>query len=345
MTGVWAALAGASDVDARSRAALASRWASCGGVLVATCHRVELYGTAGGPPGDAPRLVRGEAAVAHLLAVGAGLDSAVPAETEVLGQVRQAILRARLTGAVDPVLDRLFDTAIRVGRLARAARPRLAPSLADQAIGWLHGMRTLDRRDVLVVGSGTMGRSLARAASQKGAYVTVAGRDSLGAAALAAPRSAGVAVALRGPWPELEAVEVPLPPIADVSSPPAVSVSIRARASAFLGIDDLYRRPGRTTEWAAAAQRLVRESTGGYLAWLDARASAATMRGLREAVEGRRRARLARALRRMPDLDERERRLVEQLSVQLAADFVDLPLRNIAGDEKAAAAARILFSL
>src|SRR4051812_42877121 len=94
-------------------------------VLLSTCNRVEVYAAAeAGPPDagavagslarfhDMPRATldghlvarRDEAAVGHLFRVAAGLESLVPGEGQVLGQVKDAYRLASECGAVGPIL-------------------------------------------------------------------------------------------------------------------------------------------------------------------------------------------------------------------------------------------------
>ena len=97
---------------------------------LSTCNRTELYlvgGDAGQRGLDALAAVgrldeqqlravvyrlSDEAAALHLFRVAAGLDSMVPGEGEILGQVRTAYE----AGATGPVLDRLFRQALHAGK-------------------------------------------------------------------------------------------------------------------------------------------------------------------------------------------------------------------------------------
>src|SRR5581483_1514525 len=84
-----------SPEEAESLAAeLAGRGAEA--VCLSTCNRTELY------------RLEDEAAATHLFRVAAGLDSMVPGEGEILGQVRAAYERGR----PGPLVDRLFRQAI-----------------------------------------------------------------------------------------------------------------------------------------------------------------------------------------------------------------------------------------
>ena len=87
-----------------------------------------------------------------------------------------------------------------------------------------------------------------------------------------ASRATGVAVALGGPWSELELVAGSnLPPIADISAPQAVPDSVRRRMNgSFLGIDDLYRRGGPFPgAYIEDAERLVALKAAEFIAWLE----------------------------------------------------------------------------
>jgi glutamyl-tRNA reductase len=266
--------------------------------------------------------------------------------------VRDALVEARRQG-VDPRVARLFDSAIAVGRAARARHLPGRDSLAQRAVDWLAARATLPGRPVLVVGTGVMGGALAAAAAAAGGLVTVASRRperaalDLLAAARRAPDVAAVAVALRGEWAELAPARR-LPPLADLSAPPAVPSGVREALGAdFLGIDQLWRHAPGEAAWMAAAQVVVEEAVREYAGWLSGRASVPTLVALRERAEARRRSRVERLLRRLPDLDDRARRLVETMSRQLVTDLLHEPVTALRADVDGSQgeAARRLFGL
>ena len=98
-------------------------------------------------------------AVRHLFRVAAGLESMLLGEAEILGQVREAYLRAHECHATGPVLNRLFQGALEIGKRVRAetelgTRPMGVASagikLAERIFGKLEG------RTALVLGAGTI---------------------------------------------------------------------------------------------------------------------------------------------------------------------------------------------
>ena len=98
-------------------------------------------------------------AVRHLFRVSAGLESMLLGEAEILGQVREAYLRAHEGHVTGPVLNRLFQAALEIGKRVRAetelgTRPMGVASagikLAERIFGKLH------ERTALVLGAGTI---------------------------------------------------------------------------------------------------------------------------------------------------------------------------------------------
>jgi glutamyl-tRNA reductase len=150
-------------------------------MVLSTCNRVEVYAVVeafhgglsvigqvlsdhcGLPLGDLTKYayVRyAEAAVEHLFAVTAGLDSAVIGEAQVLGQVRRAYATAEANHTVGRTLHELAQRALSVGKrvhsetgidAAGASVVSVALGMADSRLDGLAG------RSAAVVGAGAMG--------------------------------------------------------------------------------------------------------------------------------------------------------------------------------------------
>ncbi len=150
-------------------------------VVLSTCNRSELYGVPGDGSGvvteameafltDYHRVSRselngklyrsmGSEAVRHLYRVTSGLDSMMLGEAEILGQVKTAYGQALDHGSTGPVLNRVFQGALEVGKRVRAetevaARPMSVAlagvKLAERVFGNLKG------HTALIVGAGSV---------------------------------------------------------------------------------------------------------------------------------------------------------------------------------------------
>jgi len=122
----------------------------------------------------------GDDVAQHLCRVAAGLDSLVLGETEILGQVGDALEAGKAGGTVGPGLSLLFRTAITAGRRARTetaigANPATASSMAlALAEGVLGDLR---EKRVLVVGAGRIGlQSLKALAGRRVAQTAIVNR-------------------------------------------------------------------------------------------------------------------------------------------------------------------------
>ena len=130
---------------------------------------------------------------AHLFAVASGLESAVPGEAEVLGQVRRAWERSREERVSGPVLAELFRHAVHTGKRVRAetAIARGTTSFSHAAVELAERRRPggLTGAAVVVAGAGDMGAGVVRALTglpdlRRPATVVVANRSGARAAEL-----------------------------------------------------------------------------------------------------------------------------------------------------------------
>jgi glutamyl-tRNA reductase len=177
-------------------------------VLLSTCNRVEIYGTTESwVHGKVDRLFRqlcptdvdltpciyvkeGVAAVEHLFSVTSGLDSMVIGETEITGQVKNAYQAAQQAGLTGRVLNRLFQTALQIGKEIRThtAIGRGATSVGSVAVELAEKVFAGDLSDktVMIWGAGKMGEACVRHLAKRGArLVLVANRSVERAQALA----------------------------------------------------------------------------------------------------------------------------------------------------------------
>lgn len=341
-----------------------------GRVVLATCHRVEVYETADRiVPIHEMRTLVGREAAAQLLRVAAGLDSAIAGEPQILRQVRSAYEAAT---DVHPMLSRLFERALHVGRDIRR-RTRLGEvqrsigSLAvDDALGTLADATSAT---VLVIGAGEMGKLAVRALSRRVGRVLIANRDRARAEAAAVtsgavalgledvPEALGVADVVisaadtRGALLTRELLstrvrERPLV-IVDIAVPRSVAQDARDLDSLrYRTVDDLAADNARVpaADIALAAERCSREAVAFMSEWRE-RAAVDAIRDVRARAEILRQVQLERALRRLGHLGERDRRIVEALSTGVTNAILHAPMVALRAEPTRSESARELFGV
>ncbi len=356
-------------------------------VCLSTCYRTELYladanveravasleELADEPLASVVYRLHDEAAAMHLFRVAAGLDSLVPGEGEILGQVRSAYDAA----SPGPLLDRVFRQALQIGKRVRtetaigenpASVPAAAAALAQQVFGDLHGRR------VLLVGAGRMGELAAANLSSRGATIAyVANRsnapamelaDRFGARPIALDHVAGilgdvdvVLSSTSAPGTVVSAGDVPArrhQPLffIDIAVPRDVDPAVHDLDGCYLyDIDDLEAVVAQTLsgrrDAASRAEELVAEEAERFREWqasLDVVPAITSLRARAEEIRAGELAKLGR-------LSEHERRTVESVTAQILNKLLHLPTVRMkeaaAADEGAAyaQAVRHLFGL
>jgi glutamyl-tRNA reductase len=347
-------------LDLDRAAALASSLGDA--VCLSTCNRTELYlagvdeeravealeELAGESLAGVVYRLHEDAAALHLFRVAAGLDSLVPGEGEILGQVRDAYEAA----SPGPALDRLFRQALAVGKRVRtetaigespASVSSAAAALAAQVFGDLHGRR------VLLVGAGRIGELAASNLASRGAEIAFVANRSADAAAELAHRFGGEPLRLDEVGARLGDVDVVLsstaspelvvragdvPPrrrtplfFIDIAVPRDLDPAIGGLGGCFLyDIDDLEAvvaetLAGRRAE-AERAEQLVAEEADRFRAWHASLDVVPAIASLRARAEEIRSAELAKVEARVSDA---ERRTLESVTAQILNKLLHLP--------------------
>jgi glutamyl-tRNA reductase len=347
-------------LDLPAAAALASSLGDA--VCLSTCNRTELYfegvderevvttlqELAGEPLEGVLYRLHEDAAALHLFRVAAGLDSLVPGEGEILGQVRDAYEAAR-PGAL---LDRVFRQALGVGKRVRnetaigespASVSSAAGALAAQVFGDLAGRR------VMLIGAGRIGELAAANLASRGAKIAYVANRTVETAHELAHRFGGEAVALRdiasrlgdvdvvvsstsAPETVVQAGDVPAKrrtPLffIDIAVPRDLDSAIGKLDGCFLyDIDDLEAvvaetLSGRRSE-AARAEQLVAEEAERFRSWRASLDVVPAIASLRARAEEIRSAELAKVDGRM---SADERRTLESVTAQILNKLLHLP--------------------
>jgi len=350
-------------------------------VVLSTCNRTEIYLVGADPErareqleersgleleGVLARWDDGEA-VSHLFRVAAGLDSLVPGESQILGQVRDAYESARTRGATGALLNRLFEDALHAGKRVRteAKLHELPESVAASAVEL--GVRELggaEGKRALLFGAGKMSELAARDLRERGAEVVISSRtlesaqDLAGrvggsaavfdAVAVELPEADLVISATRCPYPILHAEAVrprekPLV-LVDVAVPRDLDPAIgELEGCTLFDIDALGEGLVGREEDVREAEAIVAEEAARFAEWRRSRDAAGAIRDLRTRAEEIRSEELARAGPRLAELSDRERETVETLTTQIVNKLLHAP--TVRAKEAGSEPLRDLFAL
>ena len=359
-------------------------------VVLSTCNRTEVYvldpvegpeapghaaasatallaRTAGYALPQAARHLRvrsGPEAAHHLFRVTAGMESMVPGEAQVQGQVKEAFRQAREgeKPSVGPVLTRLFERALAVASQAReetamgsgaVSVPGAALLLARKVFGSLSGRRAL------VVGAGDMSETAAFSLGKAGAHLLLANRTVARAEELAervggssvsitrlpdALREADIVVsATAAPHPVVRETVVRQargrrrgPPLlfVDLAVPRDIEPEVGELPGVFLySIDELRGIVEEGLERRSAArpeaERIIDRGVAEFGEWYASRKAAPVIRALREEAESIRSSELERAVRGLGHLDPEDRERVEALSRRIVNKLLHSPTTQL----------------
>lgn len=340
-------------------------------VWLSTCNRTELYSVAdevdvaaatfadtlqipGDLAGQYSYALEAEAAAHHLFRVASGLDSAVVGEHEILGQVRRSLSAAQEQGSAGPMLTRMFQDALAVGKRVRSetalgGSPVSVGGAAASILRQRLGGENLEHASILVIGAGEMARSVARSLIGLNAGVLAIGNRTHARALEVAADTGGEVVE----WPiaperlarfdaiisctsasgflltreTMEAVTSHLPAgksiqLVDLAVPRDIDPDVASiPAIALSNIDDARTvvddSLSRRAEHIEPAERIIEEQLDGFREWLAARDVADTIRLLKERADLIRRGELEWALPKLPGLSPSERQVVERFSARL----------------------------
>ena len=309
-------------------------------VLVSTCNRTELYGVAGGETVDEAALKRflidvksaapsvgaehfvsahAGGAITHLFRVAAGVESMVIGDVQILGQIKDGFNLARESGTMGPVMSRLMQATLHVGK-----RVRTETSVCEGAVSVSYAavelaskiFADLAKKSVLLIGAGETGELTLRHLVGKGiGRIKIANRTREKAEALMAAMGGtvidydGIADALRSVDIVVTSVSSPsyiVGPdevhrvmkqrsnnplfIIDIGLPRNVDPAAGKIENVFLyDIDALGtivdRNLERRREEMPKVTRIIREELISFLRWQNALEVGPTIQEFRESLE------------------------------------------------------------
>lgn len=359
-------------------------------LVLSTCNRSEVYGV---PPESSHECAPGlstflsefhsvqpdvlgvslyhhydHEAVRHLFRVAAGLDSMLLGEAEILGQVREAYRFAHEHGATGPVLNRLFQGALEVGKRVRTetelgTRPMSAASAGVKLAERIFGK--LSARKALVLGAGTISEQVVAQLRDRGiAQLQVMNRSRDRAEELA--REYGGKVIGWGEWDA--ALQSPDVVVSSVSAEEPVlkrdivERAMMARGNRALllmdlglprnidpGVAELYNvyvyntdelteivqqnRNARESE-IPKAQGIVDEHVSKFLSWQASVELVGLVDALRARVQEERASFIRSRMESMKHLSEADRGHVEKLMDEMLEKLLLEPAERLRGEKE-----------
>jgi glutamyl-tRNA reductase len=306
-------------------------------MVLSTCNRTELYGFAS----HAEELIelfcahvegtvaewqaigsvkQNVEAVRHLLRVGAGLDSKILGDFQIIGQVKRAFDRSKALGVTNAFLERLVNVGVEVSKRVKNETELSsgAASVSFAAVQYVkQHLPTLKNIQVLLLGTGDIGRSTCDNLIKHlpDGHVTLMNRTPEKAQALAEKynlpirpiseltdgiRKAHVVIVATGASsPTVRAEQLPSEGgktlFIDLSVPRNVDQSIETDpGSQVMHIDQLIDLTqsalAKRAEEVPAAEALVQSGEAAFYQWLESRKFAPVLQALRaELVEIQRR--------------------------------------------------------
>ena len=371
-------------------------------IILSTCNRTEIYATIDGPAevkqqissfvarfhgidveAISPHLYDylGTDAVSHLLGVASGLDSLIVGESQIMGQVRDAMTVASETGSAHVPLVGLFHAAVRTGRRVREETEVGRNALSISYAGVQLAKRTLGSRQgltVLLVGAGEAGRLVANALRTVGVGELVIANRTQSRGEELANSLGGAIVPFAGLNEALGKADIAIaatdaPDYVITQDMVAATQEQRGKHHLFLvdlavprdidpqvadlegvklfNIDDLSLIAEENLEArkraAVHAESIVRDEVARFMKWWDSLDAVPVIKILQRQAEEIRKRELDHALHDMPDIQSEHVAVVDALTRSIVKKILHDPtifLRDKA-DKSQLQAARDLFRL
>ncbi len=302
-------------------------------------------------------------AIRHLFRVSAGLDSMVLGETQILGQVRQAYQSACRYGSSNRVLNTLFQQAITVGKRVRTETgidknsvsiSYTAVELARQSFGSLRG------KVVLVIGAGKMSELTALHLVSNGVEGIIVSNRSYHRAVDMARKFGGRAVRFDRLFEFMVQADIVISCTSathyvvrlgdvvelmksrrgrrimfiDIAVPRDVDPAAgKVEGVTLYDVDDLQnvvdRHLSERKKAAVAGEGIIEAELEQFLKWLGTQFVVPTISSLKNLGEQIKQKELLRALNRLGEISDHDRKVVCSLANSIVNQLLHIPVTRI----------------
>lgn len=306
-----------------------------------------------------------EACIRHLFRVSASLDSLVVGEGQILSQVKKAYALAREASTVSTVLNTMFHRAIAAGKRVRA-ETRIAYNAVSVSYAAVemakHAVEDLSRANVLLLGAGQMGELTAKHFVDKGIQKVYVANRHFERAALLAEKFRGEAIPFDNALKRATDIDIVITSTGaphyvvkaweasqlmtkrkgrpllfiDIAVPRDVEPEVAAlRGVRLYNIDDLEAVVDSNMKLRAReaqlAEQIVEEETTALVnkfRYLSFRPVMALLADKANRIRSRE---VKRAMAKLPELTNEERRIVENMSRMIVRKLLREPMVKING--------------
>ncbi|MEW6446761.1 MAG: glutamyl-tRNA reductase [Bacillota bacterium] len=301
--------------------------------------------------------------VRHLFMVSAGLDSMIVGETQILGQVKNAYQLAQECGMTNGYFNSLFQHALAVGKRVRTETEidknavsvsYAAVELARQTLGGIEG------RTVLIVGAGKMSELTVKHLVASGVAGVIVSNRSFERAQELAARFGGQAVRFDELYHWMGQADIVISCtgaahyvihasemarvmeerrgvkifIIDIAVPRDVEPEVGDIPGVVLYDIDALQHVVNTNiserrRLAEKAKRIIEEEVEGFLRKRAAQAVVPTIVALKKLGDEIKQKELRRALNRLGDLSDYERKVISSLANSITNQLLHEPVRRL----------------
>ncbi|MFT9369829.1 MAG: glutamyl-tRNA reductase [Paenibacillus polymyxa] len=304
-----------------------------------------------------------EQAIRHLFRVTCGLDSMVIGETQILGQVKNAFLQAQSQKITATWFNMLFKQAVTLGKRAHSET-----SIGESAVSVSYAAVELGKRifgmftdkKVLILGAGKMSELTVKHLYSGGAAEVIVANRTLSRAEDLASKFNGTPVTMEEGMNRLEDVDIVISStgaqgyildrnrveasmkrrqsrplfMIDIAVPRDLDPAIGELQNVFLyDIDDLEgivesNLEMRRTE-AAKIEHMIEDELSEFYQWLKTMGVRPVIRALQEKAESIHQDTLESLYNKLPELDERQRKVISRLTKSMLNQMMHDPINRV----------------
>ncbi|AHM67549.1 glutamyl-tRNA reductase [Paenibacillus polymyxa SQR-21] len=304
-----------------------------------------------------------EQAIRHLFRVTCGLDSMVIGETQILGQVKNAFLQAQSQKITATWFNMLFKQAVTLGKRAHSET-----SIGESAVSVSYAAVELGKRifgmftdkKVLILGAGKMSELTVKHLYSGGAAEVIVANRTLSRAEDLASKFNGTPVTMEEGMKRLADVDIVISStgaqgyildrnrveasmkrrqsrplfMIDIAVPRDLDPAIGELQNVFLyDIDDLEgivesNLEMRRTE-AAKIEHMIEDELSEFYQWLKTMGVRPVIRALQEKSESIHQDTLESLYNKLPELDERQRKVISRLTKSMLNQMMHDPINRV----------------